>query len=116
MVAADRRVDYGFSSAKADCRGSRGGAFRSHGGVPTGAKAPRESFMTTRLLSGLLGGVALLALTAAPAAAADPDLTVFDWAGYEDPAFPQDYLAKHSDPPSLDRKSGVWGKRVSGSV
>src|SRR3546814_6965581 len=57
--------------------------------------------MTTRLLSGLLGGVALLALTAAPAVAADPDLTVFDWAGYEDPAFHQDYLEKHSDSPSF---------------
>src|SRR3546814_13811437 len=55
--------------------------------------------MTTRLLGGLLGGVALLALTAAPAAAADTDLTVFDWAGYAVPAFHQDYLEKHNDSP-----------------
>lgn len=57
--------------------------------------------MTTRLLSGLLGGVALLALTAGPAAAVDPDLTVFDWAGYDDPAFHQDYLEKHNDSPTF---------------
>src|SRR3546814_10682159 len=59
--------------------------------------------MTTRLKSGLLakafGGAALFALAAGSAAAADPEITVFDWAGYEDPAFHQSYADKFVDSP-----------------
>lgn len=42
-----------------------------------------------------------LALTAAmPVAAADPELIVFDWAGFEQPALIQDYIAKHGQMPT----------------
>ncbi|MEZ5913698.1 MAG: extracellular solute-binding protein [Paracoccaceae bacterium] len=44
-----------------------------------------------------LGAVALLAATTAQAA----DLTVFDWSGYEDPEFFQDYIAKHGGAPEF---------------
>jgi spermidine/putrescine-binding protein len=57
--------------------------------------------MTTRFISSLLGGGALLALAAAPAAAADPEITVFDWAGYEDPAFHAAFTEKHNDSPTF---------------
>ena len=57
--------------------------------------------MTTGILSGLLGGAAILALAAGPAAAADPEITVFDWAGYEDPAFHEGYIEKHNDSPTF---------------
>jgi spermidine/putrescine transport system substrate-binding protein len=57
--------------------------------------------MTTRLISSLLGGGALLALAAAPAAAADPEITVFDWAGYDDPAFHEAFTEKHNDSPTF---------------
>jgi spermidine/putrescine transport system substrate-binding protein len=41
------------------------------------------------------------ALTAAlPVAAADPDLIVFDWAGFEEPSLIQDYIAKHGQMPT----------------
>ncbi len=56
--------------------------------------------MTTRLMKGLLGG-ALLALAAGPAMAADAELTVFDWAGYEDPGFHGAYAAKYSESPTF---------------
>src|SRR3546814_5063245 len=59
----------------------------------------------TRLKSGLLakafGGAALFALAAGSAAAADPEITVFDWAGYEDPAFHQSYADKYGDSPTF---------------
>lgn len=32
--------------------------------------------------------------------AADPDLVIFDWGGYEDPNFFQDYITKHGDSPT----------------
>jgi len=61
--------------------------------------------MTTGLLNRRLaqavGGAALLALAATPAAAADGELTVFDWAGYEDPAFHEGYSEAHSDSPTF---------------
>jgi len=61
--------------------------------------------MTTRtmnrLLGSTLGGAALLALAAGTAAAADAQLTVFDWAGYEDPGFHEDYTAKYNDEPTF---------------
>lgn len=38
---------------------------------------------------------------AAPAFAADPDLTVFDWAGFEVPAIFQGYVDQHGDSPTF---------------
>ena len=38
---------------------------------------------------------------ALPAAAADPELTVFDWSGYEDPGFFQAYIEKYGDNPTF---------------
>lgn len=38
---------------------------------------------------------------AAPAFAADPELTVFDWAGFEEPAIFQGYVDKHGDNPTF---------------
>lgn len=37
----------------------------------------------------------------APARAADGDITVFDWSGYEDPAFHPAYTDKHGDSPTF---------------
>ncbi len=54
-----------------------------------------------RLLGRLLGGAALAVLAVGSAAAADPELTVFDWAGYEDPNFHQAYTEKYSDSPTF---------------
>lgn len=39
--------------------------------------------------------------TAGVAAAADSDLVVFDWAGYEDPEFFKAYFEKHGDNPTF---------------
>ena len=41
------------------------------------------------------------AVFASVAKAADSELTVFDWAGYEDPAFHPGYVAKHGDSPTF---------------
>jgi spermidine/putrescine transport system substrate-binding protein len=49
--------------------------------------------------SALLSTVAALAV-AFPVAAADPDLIVFDWAGFEQPALIEDYVAKHGQMPT----------------
>src|SRR3546814_11519993 len=57
--------------------------------------------MIQMLVSLLRGGSGVRALTVGPAAAADPDRTVFDGVGYEGPAFHQDYLEKHNDSPSF---------------
>ena len=43
-------------------------------------------------------GAAALVSVAGSALAADSELVVFDWAGYEDPGFFQDYVAKHDVP------------------
>ena len=43
---------------------------------------------------------AALALAATTALAADPDLVVFDWAGFEVPALIQDYVTKYNDMPT----------------
>ncbi|SIO26318.1 spermidine/putrescine transport system substrate-binding protein [Rhodovulum sp. ES.010] len=40
-------------------------------------------------------------LFAGAAWAADPDLLVFDYSGFEDPAFHSEYAAKHGQPPSF---------------
>jgi spermidine/putrescine transport system substrate-binding protein len=51
-----------------------------------------------------LGGAAAIALAASfamPAHAEDGELIVFDWSGYEDPAFHPGYIAKHNDSPTF---------------
>ncbi|WP_417241003.1 extracellular solute-binding protein [Celeribacter halophilus] len=48
----------------------------------------------------LLGGVALTVLSGA-AFAEDQDLLVFDYSGFEDPAFHAKYIEKHGDTPSF---------------
>ena len=40
-------------------------------------------------------------MLAAPAQAADADLVVFDWAGYEDPEFYKGYTEEHGEPPTF---------------
>lgn len=52
-----------------------------------------------KTLTSLMAGTALLA-AALPASAADPELLVFDWAGFEVPGLFADYTAKHGDDPS----------------
>ena len=47
----------------------------------------------------LRASVALIAL-ALPASAADPDLLVFDWAGFEEPGLFAAYKDKYGDGPS----------------
>lgn len=44
---------------------------------------------------------ALAASVASRAFAEDSELTVFDWSGYEDPAFHPGYVAKHNDSPAF---------------
>ncbi|MDO5606444.1 MAG: extracellular solute-binding protein [Paracoccus sp. (in: a-proteobacteria)] len=44
---------------------------------------------------------ALAAPAFSPALAADPELTVFDWAGFEEPAIFQGYVEKHGDNPTF---------------
>jgi len=39
--------------------------------------------------------------TSGPGSAEDGELTVFDWSGYEDPAFHPDYVKKHGDSPTF---------------
>lgn len=43
----------------------------------------------------------ILAVAAIPAHAADPELTIFDWAGFEEPSIFQGYLDKHGDSPTF---------------
>ncbi|MHA7773927.1 ABC transporter substrate-binding protein [Roseibium sp. M-1] len=56
---------------------------------------------TRRIVTGLLVGTALLAGASQSAFAADSSLTVFDWAGYEDPEFHPAYTEKHGDSPTF---------------
>jgi spermidine/putrescine-binding protein len=56
--------------------------------------------MTTTARMATLLGSALVAAAGA-AAAADPELVVFDWAGYEDPAFFQGYVEQHGTEPTF---------------
>ncbi|MDO5528260.1 MAG: extracellular solute-binding protein [Paracoccus sp. (in: a-proteobacteria)] len=44
---------------------------------------------------------AILAVLAAPAFAADPELTVFDWAGFEDETLFEDYITQHGQAPTF---------------
>ena len=48
----------------------------------------------------LLTTTALASAIALPALAADPELTVFDWAGFEEPSIFQGYVDKHGDSPT----------------
>jgi len=43
----------------------------------------------------------ILAAAALPAYAADPELTVFDWAGFEEPSIFQAYIDQHGDSPTF---------------
>jgi spermidine/putrescine transport system substrate-binding protein len=54
-----------------------------------------------RLLCTTLGLAAALAVTAGAASAADPELTVFDWAGYDDPGFHEAYTEQFNDSPTF---------------
>ena len=49
----------------------------------------------------LLTTTSLAALIALPAFAADGELTVFDWAGFEEPSIFQAYVDKHGDNPTF---------------
>lgn len=51
------------------------------------------------LLKLAVGTAALLSVSGA-SLAADKDLVIFDWGGYEDPAFFQKYIDKHGDAPT----------------
>ena len=53
----------------------------------------------SHLKSVLVGAASLLAL-ATSAHAADPELTVFDWAGWENPGLYADYVTKYGDGPT----------------
>lgn len=61
----------------------------------------KTRFNQTRRL--VLKGASALAIGAAfmlaPVMAADKELTLFEWSGYEDPEFHKDYTAKHKDSP-----------------
>lgn len=56
---------------------------------------------TKRLSLALALASALTVPLAGVAAAADKDLTIFDWAGYEEPSFHPAYVAKHGDSPTF---------------
>lgn len=49
----------------------------------------------------LLSATALALVSTTPAFAADPELTVFDWAGFEVPGIFQAYVDKHGDSPTF---------------
>ena len=49
----------------------------------------------------LRGAAATLALATVPALAADSELLVFDYSGFEDPEFHPDYIEKHGDSPTF---------------
>ncbi|MEO3389247.1 extracellular solute-binding protein [Mesorhizobium sp. CAU 1741] len=55
----------------------------------------RHLKVTMALAAALTAGSSGIAL------AADEDVSVFDWAGYEDPGFHPDYVKKHGDSPSF---------------
>ena len=54
-----------------------------------------------RCVSAIMGIAALSASAATIAVAADEDLIVFDWAGYEEPSFHPAYTAKNGDSPTF---------------
>lgn len=56
----------------------------------------RLRLSTSLALAALVSGA-----LAAPALAADDELIIFDWSGYEDPAFHPRYVEKHGESPSF---------------
>ena len=54
----------------------------------------------TRIAKLVTSSAIALAFATAAARAADPDLVVFDWAGFESQALIEDYVAKHGDMPT----------------
>jgi len=56
---------------------------------------------TSRFALALALGSALAVTTAGVSRAADAELTVFDWSGYEDPNFHPAYTDKHGDSPTF---------------
>ncbi|MEW9806032.1 extracellular solute-binding protein [Mesorhizobium sp. ZMM04-5] len=54
-----------------------------------------------RLAIKLAATAALLGSAASVAKAADSELIIFEWSGYEDPAFHPGYVAKHGDSPTF---------------
>ena len=61
-----------------------------------------NAFTGKRRLAATVALAGALAMSAAAfATAADGELIVFDWSGYEDPAFHPAYVAKHSDSPTF---------------
>ena len=54
-----------------------------------------------RLIKTATGLGTVLSLQVGVAMAADAELTVFDWAGYEDPGFFESYIDKHGDGPTF---------------
>jgi len=67
---------------------------REHAGMKTFRQLLKHS-----VALGLVG--ALTGLSTAPVLAADRDLVIFDWSGYEDPAFHPRYVEKHGDSPTF---------------
>lgn len=55
----------------------------------------------TRRLAGLLAAAAMSTVLPALAVAADSELTIFEWSGYEDPNFHPKYTEKHGDSPTF---------------
>lgn len=53
------------------------------------------------LTTTFLASVAVLPFLALSASAADPELTVFDWAGFEEPSIFQGYIDKNGDSPTF---------------
>ena len=61
-----------------------------------------KAFQEGRSLKIALGlSAALLAGTTGMSTAADGELTIFDWAGYEEPSFHPRYIEKHGDSPTF---------------
>jgi spermidine/putrescine-binding protein len=58
--------------------------------------------MSRRIRNGaLIGSLAVVLSLGAAAFAEDGEVIVFDWAGYEDPAFHPDFVTKYGDSPSF---------------
>lgn len=62
-------------------------------------EATRRAFLGSISAAALVGAIAIGGVQYAQAA--DKDLTVFDWSGYEDPEFFPAYTAKHGDAPQF---------------
>jgi spermidine/putrescine transport system substrate-binding protein len=67
---------------------------REHAGMKT-----FRQFLNHSVALGLVG--AMTGLSTAPVLAADGDLVIFDWSGYEEPSFHPRYVEKHGDSPTF---------------